>query len=97
MTGRQDDRKEYDRTKDRQRTVDEYMIDDTVHKTKISLSYSNKFERIFSCEGGDAQIDKYLNLSLCYAKQEYPGFRWQYWLFSMSRIFYTQRWPYMES
>jgi hypothetical protein len=28
MTGRQDDRKEYDRTKDRQMTVDEYMIND---------------------------------------------------------------------
>ncbi len=27
MTGRQDDRKEYDRTKDRQRILDEYMID----------------------------------------------------------------------
>jgi hypothetical protein len=26
MTGRQDDRKEYDRTKDRQRILDEYMV-----------------------------------------------------------------------
>ncbi len=26
MTGRQDDRKEYNRTKDRQRTLDKYMI-----------------------------------------------------------------------
>ena len=29
MTRRQDDRKEYDRTKDRQRTLDKYMVNTT--------------------------------------------------------------------
>ena len=33
MTGRQDDRKEYDRTKDRQRILDEYMIEDMLNFT----------------------------------------------------------------
>ena len=42
MTGiRQDDRKEYDRTKDRQRTLGKYMIDCQLKFLKLKQNYSN--------------------------------------------------------
>jgi hypothetical protein len=46
MTGRQDDRKEYDRTKDRQRTLGKYMVKiyETV-LTPISLSQSQVYTK----------------------------------------------------